>query len=152
MKIVIAAVGKMKISPSKDIIDEYLKKLPWEVTIKEVEDKRLTGEQLKDKEAELLLSAVSSQEVIFALDEHGKHYTSREFALKISKLRDNSQQNVGFIIGGADGLSEKILNNNSIHKISLGKMTWPHMLARILIVEQLYRCHTIMTNHPYHRD
>jgi 23S rRNA (pseudouridine1915-N3)-methyltransferase len=75
---------------------------------------------------------------------------SGDFAAWLGECRDNGQRDIAFLIGGADGLDDSIVGRAGL-KLSLGRMTWPHLMARLLLVEQLYRAHTILTGHPYHR-
>ena len=90
------------------------------------------------------------RDILVALDEGGKSLTSEEFAAWLGARRDDGQRNMAFVIGGADGLDADILSQADL-KLSLGRMTWPHLMARLLLVEQIYRAHTILTGHPYHR-
>ena len=92
-----------------------------------------------------------SDRKLIALDELGRHMTSRELASLVQNNLDQGVQNLCFVIGGADGLSETVLELAD-DKICLGKMTWPHQLVRVMLIEQLWRCVSILTNHPYHRD
>ena len=92
-----------------------------------------------------------SDRKLIALDEHGRHITSRELANLIQKNLEQGVQNLCFVIGGADGLSETVLELAE-DKICLGKMTWPHQLVRVMLIEQLWRGVSILSNHPYHRD
>ena len=104
----------------------------------------------KTIEAEALLAAVPEEALVVALDEHGKALTSAAFAQWLGERRDDGQRDVAFLIGGADGLDITVLDRAGL-RLSLGRMTWPHLMARLLLVEQIYRAHTILTGHPYHR-
>jgi 23S rRNA (pseudouridine1915-N3)-methyltransferase len=152
MKITIAAIGKIKTnSEENNLIKSYLKRIPWEIEIKELEEKRkLDIKQLKQKEGELLLNEIKPGYILVALDERGKHITSQEFSDYLIKWRDNSGGRVSFLLGGANGHSEEV-RQKSDFVLSLGKMTLPHMLARVVLIEQLYRAHTMITKHPYHK-
>ncbi len=152
MQITIAAIGKIKNCPEDDIIAKYRKRLPWNLDIKEVEEKKaLSGRKLKDAEGKLLLAAIPEKSYKIALDERGKLLTSIEFAKKIDNLALGGISNISFIIGGADGHGGELLAKCDM-KLSLGKFTLPHMLARAVFVEQLYRAYTINSGHPYHRE
>lgn len=152
MKITIAAVGKMKSPPLLSVINDYLKRIPWNITILEVEEKRpFNPEKLKEAEGELLLKSADKNAYIIALDENGKSLRSLEFAGKLKEISNSGISDIILIIGGANGLSENILNSADF-KLSLGKMTWPHMLVRVMLAEQLYRAYSVITNHPYHRE
>lgn len=153
MQITISAIGKLKKNTPEDIlIQDYLKKTKWPVVIKEFEEKKtLTVDQLKEAESNLLLSSVPQGGKIIALDERGKTPSSREFAELIGKWLDDGVQSISFLIGGANGHSEK-LREQSDYKLSFGRMTLPHMLARVVLAEQIYRAKTILDGHPYHKD
>ena len=160
MKIAIAAVARLKPSPETTLINDYLDRAARlgmqlgvpSVDLKEVEEKKpLSGEELKKREAELLLNAVPKNGVLVALDERGKTMSSRDFSSLIADFRDQGHGSLSFLLGGADGLHSD-LRKQAHRTISFGSMTWPHALARVLLCEQIYRAFTIMGNHPYHRD
>ena len=153
MQIIISAIGKLKKNtPEDELIQDYLKKTKWPVTIKEFEEKKtLTVEQLKEAESNLLLSSIPQGGKIIALDERGKTPSSREFAELIGKWLDEGVQSISFLIGGANGHAEK-LREKADYKLSFGRMTLPHMLARVVLAEQIYRAKTILDGHPYHKD
>ena len=151
MKITVIAVGKWKQSPEKDLFDTYTKRCGWHVSLIEVEEKRpLSGGELKEKEADLLLNAVPDGATLVALDERGKNITSPQFAKKISDWQVDGLSHIAFIIGGADGLAERV-RQQSQFLLSFGALTWPHMLVRALLAEQIYRCEKIIQGHPYHK-
>ncbi len=152
MDMVIAAVGRIRRGPVKELFDDYVRRLTWTVTLKEVEERApLPPEALKRKEAELILAALPDRAFTVALDERGKQYTSTDFARQIGRWREQSGGPLAFLIGGADGLHQSVLDAADA-TLSLGAMTWPHRLARCLLVEQLYRAHSILSGHPYHRE
>ena len=106
--------------------------------------------RLKEEEGERLLSRVSSDDVVIALDEDGKQWGSRQLAAKLdSWLID--KRDLSLLIGGPDGLSRMCLERANL-TWSLSKLTLPHMMVRVVLAEQLYRAYAIMQNHPYHRD
>lgn len=152
MKLLIAAVGREKSnSPTNQLFVNLQKRIPWEVTVKEIEEKRkLPPEQLKTREAELLLQAIPAGAKIIALDEHGKNMDSPSFAAKITDWQDMGHQSIAFVIGGAYGHGEALRQKADL-LLSFGKMTWPHMLVRPMLIEQIYRAYTISTGHPYHK-
>lgn len=148
MKLFLIAVGKMRSGPEQALMQEYFKRLPWGVQLKEVEEKRkLSGEALKEAEGKLLLDAVPKGARIIALDEKGKQFTSREFAAKLEGLGSV----VALLIGGADGHSAEVKKRAGL-LLSFGSLTYPHMLMRAMLAEQLYRAWSIRNGHPYHRD
>ena len=105
----------------------------------------------KKEEAGLLLSDLRPGAVLFALDENGKDIGSNELADLLRGYLDNSIPEVAFAIGGPDGHGEEVLSKAGV-VLRLGKMTWPHQLARVMVAEQLYRAITILSGHPYHRN
>ena len=153
MQIVISAIGKLKKNTPEDLlIQGYLKKTKWSVTVKESEEKKsLSGDQLKEAESLLLLSSIPQGGKIIALDERGKTPSSREFANLLGKWIDEGVSSISFLIGGANGHAE-ILRQKADYKLSFGRMTLPHMLARVVLAEQIYRAKTILDGHPYHKD
>ena len=153
MRLLISAIGKLsKKSPEQSLIDDYIKKTRWSVTIKENEEKKnITGQALKEAESKLLWSAVPNGAKVIVLDERGEEPSSRELAKKICQWRDNGIQDIVFLIGGADGHTEETRQKADM-VLSFGRMTIPHMLARVILTEQIYRLKTILDGHPYHRD
>lgn len=151
MRITIVAIGKLKSGPEKAIFNHYQKRITWGLEVREIaEKKNLSGDALKKREAELLLNNCPVGSEIVALDEQGTEISSRSFAKKISKWQDIGVRNICIIIGGADGL-DKTVRQRASTTISFGRLTWPHMLVRGMLVEQLYRAQQIITGHPYHR-
>lgn len=152
MNITVIAVGRVKKSPENEIISTYLSRCPWNINIIEVEEKRpIKGNERMSREGELLLNAVPKGATVIALDERGRQMRSTEFAKKIETWQDRGISNLVFLIGGADGYDEKV-KARADALISFGSMTWPHMLVRSMLCEQLYRAFTILNNHPYHKD
>lgn len=153
MNILISAIGKMKKkSPEEALMNEYIQKTRWSVVVKEQEEKRaLEGEHLKVAESELLLASVPAGAKIVALDEGGKLLSSRELAMQLCEWQDQGAGTVVFLIGGANGHAE-VLKQRADLKLSFGRMTLPHMLARVVLAEQIYRAKSILDGHPYHRD
>lgn len=152
MKFTIAAIGKAKSSSLEmQIAADYLKRLPWFCEFKEAEEKRnLPAEKLKEREAELLWTLVPENSVRIVLDEHGKTIDSQAFAALLSSFQDEGRSHFSFLIGGAYGHGALVKKQADV-TISLGKMTWPHLLVRAMLAEQLYRAYTILNNHPYHK-
>lgn len=141
--------------PERDLIDDYLTRFDrtgralglGPASIIEVEDKKGGGQQA---EAVLLRKAIPDGALLVTLDERGKLLSSPEFANKLAGWRDNSQRDLVFMIGGADGIAPD-LRAEADFSISFGKMVWPHMLARVMLCEQLYRASNILSGGPYHR-
>jgi 23S rRNA (pseudouridine1915-N3)-methyltransferase len=151
MRILIAAIGKAKASPAQQLYLDYIKRLPWKVECKEFDVKHADDAQRKTRECERLLSACKGYDRVIALDESGKQFTSREFASYIGNAQQQGNSSLAFLIGGSDGINDAV--RKDAHLIwSLGKLTWPHMLVRPLLAEQLYRAWSVLAKHPYHRD
>jgi 23S rRNA (pseudouridine1915-N3)-methyltransferase len=150
MNIVVAAVGRAKPGAERDLFEQYIARLPWRVVLKEIEIKKeMALDARRLREAEALLAVAPAGARIVALDERGKSEGSEAFAKRLGRWRDDGAA-VAFIIGGADGLDESI-RKRADAMLSFGALTWPHMLVRAMLAEQLYRAHTILTGHPYHR-
>lgn len=151
MRITIASVGKFRGGTLADLYADYAGRLPWPLTLKEVEEKRpIKGAQRKSREAELLMAAIPRGATLFVLDETGKQFSSMDFAKELERRADTGTQDLAFLIGGADGHDSSTLKRAD-RLISLGAMTWPHLMVRGLLAEQLYRAASILSNHPYHR-
>lgn len=154
MRVALCAVGRLRAGPEKALLDDYTNRFnrtgralglgPLDVF--EVETRKAHGPHA---EAELLLKSVPAGAMICALDERGQQLTSPQFAARLEGWRDQGGQ-VAFVIGGADGLAPQILDKARA-QLSLGKMVWPHMLARVMLAEQLYRAASILAGAPYHR-
>jgi len=112
----------------------------------------LSGRELKDKEAELFVKEIKGDAIVILMDEKGRHYDSHEFAKMIeNKLATAGQKDLCFLIGGASGFSER-LKETFPHLIALSKLTMAHHLARIVLLEQVYRAFSILNNEPYHNN
>ncbi len=148
----ILAMGKWKKGPEQSLFETYCARMRPAPILKELEvRKKLSGAQLKVAEAELLLGALPKGAVLVALDERGKTMSSRDFAGRLETWQDQGRADVAFVIGGADGLDETVRKRADL-LISFGAMTWPHMLVRPMLAEQLFRADSILAGHPYHRD
>jgi 23S rRNA (pseudouridine1915-N3)-methyltransferase len=159
MLITIAAVGKLKTGPERELFDRYVKRagaagrsLGLTFTTREFSESRAASAPArKDQEAEVVLGALPKQTAFVALDESGKALDSRAFAERIARWRDEGTGDLAFAVGGPDGHGKAILDKASL-RLAFGPMTWPHQLARLMLAEQLYRAVTILSGHPYHRD
>ena len=153
MQITILTIGRLKRQTPEDmLIQDYIKKTRWSVCIKELEEKKaLSGDSLKEAESKLLLESVPKGAKIIVLDETGKTPSSREFANLLHQWEESGFSNIAFLIGGANGHAE-FLKQVADYKLSFGRMTLPHMLARVVLTEQIYRAKSIIDGHPYHRD
>ncbi len=151
MRLWLAAVGRAKPGPELDLYQQYVRRLSPALTLKEVEEKRpLPVPERKAREAELLLAAIPAGAVVVALDERGKSPGSEEFARRLGQWRDGGIGDLAFVIGGADGHGDAVRSRAGL-LLSFGAMTWPHMLVRAMLAEQLWRAQAILSGHPYHR-
>lgn len=151
MRFWLAAVGRARVDAARDLFEDYAARLTPPLTLREVElRKRLPPDEAKRQEGELVLAAVPAGAILVVLDERGVALSSEAFAARIGRWRDDGAADIAFAIGGADGHGEAIRNRAAL-LLSLGAMTWPHMLVRALIAEQLYRAQCILSGHPYHR-
>ena len=159
MRLTIAAIGKLKSGPEKLLAEDYASRIPAmgkkagipALNIKDwSESQRPDASQRMAEEEALLWSAASAGAYVIALDERGKAPTSQAFAEKLRLLADRGQSNVIFMLGGPDGHAPAT-REKADELLALGPMTWPHRLARIMLLEQIYRSVTILVNHPYHR-
>lgn len=156
MRIAIIAVGRARAGPLVELFQDYADRLAatrvfGAVGLHEVEERRkLSTAELKAREANLLRAAVPKGALIVALDAAGETLSSETFARRLAGWRDQGTASLAFVIGGADGLDGSLLNEAQ-SRLSLGAMTWPHLLVRVMLAEQLYRAATILQGHPYHR-
>jgi len=153
MKISILSIAKTKPNDSENILmQEYIKRSRWDLDIKEFHTKNVDkdSEVQKLHESELLLDRSSQGSYLISLDMTGKPFSSEEFASFLNTLQVESTSHCTFFIGGSHGHHQKLLERSD-RIISLSKMTLPHKLARLMLVEQLYRAESILNNHPYHK-
>ncbi len=159
MRITLGAVGRLKRAPEKDLCDDYLKrtgKLGRQVGITALNVLEVPESQAgdaaarKSQEAAVLLSKLPSGMVLIGMDERGDALDSPGFSRLIQKQADNGTAELGFVIGGPDGLAPQLLEVATT-TLCFGRMTWPHRLVRVMLAEQIYRAVTLMVNHPYHR-
>ncbi len=151
MRLLIAAAGRWKSGPERALFEHYAGRIAFALELREIEEKKkLKPDLLKRREGELLLAQVPDGAVVVALDEAGKTLSSAAFAEKIGRWRDEARD-VAFIIGGADGLDGAVKKRADL-VIGFGSQTWPHLLVRGLLAEQIYRAECILSGHPYHRE
>jgi 23S rRNA (pseudouridine1915-N3)-methyltransferase len=159
MRLIIAAVGRIKDGPDRELLDRYVKRLEQAgralrfgpVDTIELPEARGDNVDLrKTDEAARLITKLTGVEYVVALDEHGRSLRSTTFAELLAKKRDAGTSAIAFVIGGPDGHGADLLTRSD-YKLSLSPMTLPHGLARIVLAEQLYRATTILSGHPYHR-
>ncbi len=151
MKLTIAAIGRAGRGPERNLYEHYAGRIRWPLTLRELEEKKkLPVPQLIEREGQLLLAAVPAEALVVALDRRGKALDSAAFARQLQRWRDDSVSDVAFLIGGADGHGEALLKRARL-VLSFGAMTWPHLLARAMLAEQIYRAQQLLAGHPYHR-
>ena len=155
----IICIGKLKEKYLQEAISEYSKRLSkyCVFNITELSDEKVPDnlndsiiKNIKEKEAEKIISRIDKNSYIMTLDLKGRQFTSEEFSKKIEDISLNSSSNITFIIGGTLGLSESILKRSN-ELICFSKMTFPHQLIRVFLVEQLFRAFKISNNETYHR-
>ncbi len=150
MRLTIACIGRNR-GPERDLYDHYARRIRWPLALRELEEKRkLPPGQLMAREGELLIQAAPAGAVLVALDRRGKGLDSQAFADALGRWRDSSVSDVAFLIGGAEGHGEALLKKSTLI-LSFGAMTWPHLLARTMLAEQIYRAQQVLAGHPYHR-
>lgn len=142
----IIAVGRLKKnSPFYTLFDDYARRLQGKFTLVELE-----GYNQQD-ELQKITEKLSPSNTLIIMDERGKALPSVKFARKLEEFQTIKPGKMQFVIGGADGLSDEIRARADM-LIGFGAQTWPHMLARVMLIEQIYRAQQILANHPYHRE
>jgi len=159
MRLIIAAVGRLKDGAERDLLAKYRERFEGlakrlglaPVAWHEIGESRAADAgKRREEEGAALLKLVREAEFLIALDERGKPLTSETFAKTLAKVRDGGAKAAGIIVGGPDGLGPAVRDAAHL-QFSLGAITLPHALARIVLAEQLYRAATILAGHPYHR-
>ena len=159
MKIKVISVGKLKEKYLVQGINEYLKRLNAyaKVEIVEVPDEKAPENlskaemmQVKEREGNRILAKMNDNEYVFALAIEGKELTSEAFSKKIEQLGIDGKSTITFVIGGSLGLSDTVIHRSQ-QQLSFGKMTYPHQLMKLILVEQIYRGFRIMRGEPYHK-
>ncbi|MDD9908886.1 MAG: 23S rRNA (pseudouridine(1915)-N(3))-methyltransferase RlmH [Ahrensia sp.] len=160
MRLIVGAIGKLKRGPEAELVARYQKRaaqsgrplgLSGPDIIELPESRADTAALRKSDESQRLLQRLPDKALILALDEGGKAISSRDFASIVTKHLKDGRAGLALLIGGPDGHGDSVLERAAI-TLSFGKLTMPHQIVRILIMEQLYRATTIAINHPYHRD
>ena len=159
MKITVITVGKIKEKYLKDAIDEYSKRLSkyCKLEIVEVADEKtpdnasaIVEDSIRSKEAERILKYVKEDAYVITLEINGKQVSSEELADKVAKLGVQGVSHILFIIGGSIGLGREVLEKSDF-ALSFSKMTFPHQLMRVILLEQVYRSYRIINGEPYHK-
>ncbi|WP_224704005.1 23S rRNA (pseudouridine(1915)-N(3))-methyltransferase RlmH [Devosia aquimaris] len=158
MRLTIAAVGRMKAGPEREMVARYLERAvgggkPLALTgfdVIELTESRASSSASRKADEAKALQASLPDGIVVALDERGKSIGSEVFANQIGRWRDDGRPAASFVIGGADGLDPAFVAKADL-VLSFSPLTWPHQLVRIMLAEQLYRATTILAGHPYHR-
>lgn len=159
MKITVVTVGKIKEKYLKDAIAEYSKRLSkyCKLEIVEVADEKtpdnasgVMEDSIRSKEAERILKYIKDDAFVITLEINGKQLTSEELADKIDKLGVQGTSHIIFVIGGSIGLGKEVLAKSN-YALSFSKMTFPHQLMRVVLLEQVYRSYRIINGEPYHK-
>ena len=135
----IVAFGKIGRSPEAELVDRYLKRITWPTKTTELAEKGGT------------VPALQANSISVLLDERGEALSSMALAKMLERWRDEGKREARFLIGAADGHSDKERASADL-LLSFGAATWPHLLARAMLAEQLFRATSILANHPYHRE
>jgi 23S rRNA (pseudouridine1915-N3)-methyltransferase len=159
MKLLIAAVGKLKGGSEEELVARYADRTAQigralalgPIDLREVPESRAKRPDDRKREEAAALTELLSPGVFVALDETGNTLTSVDFSQHLARWRDDGVPLVQFIIGGADGLDPELRGRAAL-TLSFGRMTLPHQLVRALLAEQIYRAATILAGHPYHRE
>jgi 23S rRNA (pseudouridine1915-N3)-methyltransferase len=155
LRVTVLAVGRLRAGPEAELVAGYLARFErtarplglGHARLIEVEDRRGGG---REAEGALLLRQIPDTARLIALDAGGEMLTSEAFATLLRRLADGGQRELAFAIGGADGLAEPV-RARAASSLSFGPMVWPHLLARVMLTEQLYRAAAILAGTPYHR-
>jgi 23S rRNA (pseudouridine1915-N3)-methyltransferase len=135
----IVARGKIARSPEAELVDRYIRRIAWPTRLTELPDSGGT------------VATLPSNSVTIVLDERGETLSSMDFARKLESWRDGGRRETRFLIGAADGHGKDVRENADL-LLSFGPATWPHLLVRAMLAEQLFRATAILANHPYHRE
>ncbi len=151
LKVDVIAISRVKKGSYFDLIQDYKKRIKWNLNIYEMESKYTDPKQAQEEESQKILDKIEPNAVIVVLDERGDGLRSLDFAKTIENFTNNGESHIQFIIGGADGLKQDVRDKADI-LLSFGQQTWPHVLARLMLLEQIYRAQQILAGHPYHRE
>lgn len=151
MRLTIASAGRFRDGPERALFERYRGRIRWDVRLREVEAKgRGTPAELIRREAGQLAACCPAGAYVVALDAGGRALSSEDFARLLGTLRDGGRQETVFLIGGAEGLSLDLVSGADL-VLAFGPATWPHLLVRAMLIEQIFRAQEILAGHPYHR-
>lgn len=160
MRLELIGVGRMRPGPEQELVVRYIERARSagraagfsDIAVRDIDESRARrAEDRKAEEAAAILARVPAGASLVLLDEGGELLSSRAFAAALATRRDQGARTTALVLGGPDGLAGMVRATASL-VVSLGRMTYPHQLARILVAEQIYRSITILSRHPYHRD
>ncbi len=150
MALHILAIGSIKRDASAAMCAEYEKRIPAKISVAEFDIKDSDAATQQRKESDTLIKALPESCFCVVMDGRGEQLSSMELAKKLASWQQKAKH-VAFLIGGAEGHTPELLKKADF-RLSFGTMTWPHRLARVMLLEQLYRAHMINAGHPYHRE
>ncbi|MFZ3357546.1 MAG: 23S rRNA (pseudouridine(1915)-N(3))-methyltransferase RlmH [Xanthobacteraceae bacterium] len=159
MRVLIAAVGRLKQGPERELAESYRKRADAvgrafglrAIEIIEIRESRAQdAERRRIEESIAIANVIPEQSIIVILDERGDNLDSAALAAAVRRWREEDRPALCFVIGGADGLAQNLRDRAKL-KLAFGAATWPHQFVRIMLLEQLYRAGTILAGHPYHR-
>jgi 23S rRNA (pseudouridine1915-N3)-methyltransferase len=159
MRIIVAAVGKLKRGPERDLAERYLERAVKSgrgIGLRSLEVVEIAESRARDAERRMLEESIALANIIpkdsaiVLLQPRGEALDSNAFAKRLSGWNDGGRD-ATFVIGGPDGLAPTLSDQASLH-LAFGALTWPHQLVRIMLLEQIYRAVTILSGHPYHRE
>ena len=150
MRFHIIAVGRLRRGVEGDLFEHFQGRIRWPLDIHEIDDRKSGTNGRKAREGKLILAAIPDGAIVTAMDERGRDLGSEDLAARIGDWRDSGIRDVAFVIGGADGLAEDVRRRADL-VLAFGRATWPHLLVRGMLAEQLYRAQQILSGHPYHR-
>jgi 23S rRNA (pseudouridine1915-N3)-methyltransferase len=159
MRLLIAAVGRLKQGPERELAERYCKRAEQagrrlglrEIEIIEIRESRADDAARRMLEESIALATVIPEKAaVLVLDAKGENLDSTAFAAQLKLWREEARSPIVWVIGGADGLAPSLLERADL-RVAFGRMTWPHQIVRILLLEQVYRAVTILSGHPYHR-
>ncbi|MPZ37330.1 MAG: 23S rRNA (pseudouridine(1915)-N(3))-methyltransferase RlmH [Rhizobiales bacterium] len=159
MRVVIAAVGRLKSGPERDLAERYLKRAAQvgrslgltAFDVIEIRESRADSVERRMLEESIAIANVIPERAVTVLmDERGESLPSAAFAARLQAWRTEDKPAVVFVIGGADGLAPGLKNKSNL-TLAFGAATWPHQMVRVMLLEQIYRAVTILSGHPYHR-
>ena len=150
MRFHIIAVGRLRRGVEGDLFEHFQGRIRWPLDIHEIDDRKSGTDGRKAREGKSILAAIPDDAIVATLDEKGRDLGSEDLAARIGDWRDSGIRDMAFVIGGADGLAEDVRRRADL-VLAFGRATWPHLLVRGMLAEQLYRAQQILSGHPYHR-